>query len=86
MSALLPDTRRHLPNSVVPRREPFEILYRLNCDNLCADFQEDLEFKFSWGITALITRFVSKGQTNKIAIANYPHAVSHLVRIVYGHF
>ncbi|XP_073993525.1 mitochondrial assembly regulatory factor isoform X2 [Rhodnius prolixus] len=74
MSALLPDTRRHLPNSVVPRREPFEILYRLNCDNLCADFQEDLEFKFSWGITALITRFVSKGQTNKIAIANYPHA------------
>uniref|UniRef100_A0A069DW95 Putative transmembrane gtpase marf n=1 Tax=Panstrongylus megistus TaxID=65343 RepID=A0A069DW95_9HEMI len=73
MSALLPDTRRHLPNSVVPRREPFEILYRLNCDNLCADFQEDLEFRFSWGITSLIARFASKGQANKIAIANYPH-------------
>ncbi|KAK9504963.1 hypothetical protein O3M35_009129 [Rhynocoris fuscipes] len=72
MSALLPDTKRHLPNSVVPRREPFEVLYRLNCDNLCADFQEDLEFRFSWGITALIARFANKGQANKVALANYP--------------
>lgn len=35
--------------------EPFEILYRLNCNNLCQDFQENLEFKFSWGIYTLVT-------------------------------
>jgi mitofusin len=33
------------------------MLYTLNCQNLCSDFQEDLEFRFSWGITALIQRF-----------------------------
>ncbi|VEN51345.1 unnamed protein product [Callosobruchus maculatus] len=44
-----------------PKRQPFEILYRLNCDNLCADFHEDLEFRFSWGITTLITRFAGSG-------------------------
>lgn len=35
--------------------EPFEILYRLNCNNLCQDFQENLEFKFSWGLYTLVT-------------------------------
>jgi hypothetical protein len=28
----------------LPRREAFEILYHLNCENLCSDFQEDLRF------------------------------------------
>ncbi|CAH1972897.1 unnamed protein product [Acanthoscelides obtectus] len=44
-----------------PKRQPFEILYRLNCDNLCADFHEDLEFRFSWGITTMIQRFAGSG-------------------------
>lgn len=62
---------------VLPRREPFEILYRLNCDNLCADFREDLEFRFSWGLTSLIQRFANlskekrdNGNTRKF---NYPN-------------
>ncbi|XP_011303268.1 transmembrane GTPase Marf [Fopius arisanus] len=75
MSGLLPETKRHLSMSIMPRREPFEILYRLNCDNLCADFHEDLEFRFSWGITALINRFTGK-QGHKLAIANYPQDIS----------
>ncbi|XP_026461618.1 transmembrane GTPase Marf [Ctenocephalides felis] len=57
-----------------PRTGPFEILYRLNCDNLCADFTERLEFRFSWGITALIQRFAGK-KANRLAIANYPEGV-----------
>lgn len=60
MALLLPEEKRQLPMSIMPRREPFEILYRLNCDNLCADFQEDLEFRFSWGITALVSRFTGR--------------------------
>lgn len=70
MSTLLPDTKRQMSLNILPRREPFEILYRLNCDNLCADFHEDLEFRFSWGITAIINRFAGK-QSPKFAIANY---------------
>lgn len=75
MSTLLPDNKKALTVNIMPRREPFEILYRLNCDNLCADFQENLEFRFSWGITALINRFAGK-QGNKIAVVNYPQDVS----------
>lgn len=54
--------------TVLPRRQPFEILYRLNCDNLCADFHEDLEFRFSWGITSLIQRFSSSRVCHRLAL------------------
>ncbi|XP_076670680.1 mitochondrial assembly regulatory factor [Andrena cerasifolii] len=71
MASLLPENKRQMSLSILPRREPFEIFYRLNCDNLCADFHEDLEFRFSWGITAIIQRFAGR-QSHKLAIANYP--------------
>lgn len=45
MQQLVPETHKVSNNVILPRRQPFEILYRLNCDNLCADFQEDLEFR-----------------------------------------
>lgn len=78
MSNLLPESKRQITLNYLPRREPFEILYRLNCDNLCADFHEDLEFRFSWGIIALINRFAGK-QGQKLAIANYPQDVRLIV-------
>ncbi|XP_049866737.1 transmembrane GTPase Marf [Pectinophora gossypiella] len=56
---------------IVPHQQPFEVLYRLNCDNLCADFTEDLSFRFSYGLTALIQRFHGKN-SNKIALKNPP--------------
>ncbi|XP_058806833.1 transmembrane GTPase Marf isoform X2 [Phymastichus coffea] len=74
MSCLLPENKRQMSINVLPRREPFEILYRLNCDNLCADFHEDLEFRFSWGITALINRFAGK-QSHRLAITNAPQEI-----------
>lgn len=52
------------------RRQPFEILYRLNCDNLCADFHETLEFRFSWGITSMIQRFAGS-RRNVLALKNH---------------
>lgn len=61
MNTLIPENRKAASNLILPRREPFEILYRLNCDNLCADFQENLEFRFSWGITTMIQRFAGSG-------------------------
>lgn len=60
MHALLPNEKIMPPTKIVARSQPFEMLYSLNCQNLCADFQEDLDFKFSWGITAMIQRFTGK--------------------------
>ena len=48
ISGLLPAEKKQVSLNTLPRREPFEILYRLNCDNLLADFREDLKFKLSW--------------------------------------
>jgi mitofusin len=77
MSALLPADKKQISLNVLPRREPFEILYRLNCDNLCADFHEDLEFRFSWGLTSIISRFAGK-KSSSLAITNYSQRVSAL--------
>ena len=52
----LPHTNQHI---IAARPQPFEMLYSLNCQNLCGDFHEDLNFRFSWGITSMITRFTS---------------------------
>ncbi|CAG9862018.1 unnamed protein product [Phyllotreta striolata] len=61
MEALVSPNHKMSGNLVLPRRQPFEILYRLNCDNLCADFTEDLEFRFSWGIMSLIQKYAGRG-------------------------
>nr|CAG4643729.1 EOG090X01A3 [Lepidurus arcticus] len=65
MCGLLPSEKRTLTNNLLPRREPFEVFYRLNCDNLCADFIEDVEFRFSLGIVTMIKRFM--GNSNPYA-------------------
>lgn len=70
MSTLIQSDKKQLSLNMLPRREPFEILYRLNCDNLCADFREDLQFRFSWGITSLIARFAGRN-SNKMTLNNY---------------
>jgi mitofusin len=77
MSALLPADKKQVSLDVLARREPFEIFYRLNCDNLCADFHEDLEFRFSWGLTSIISRFAGK-RASSLAITNYSQRVSML--------
>lgn len=74
MSKLLPEDKKQMSFNILPRRQPFEILYRLNCDNLCADFHEDLEFRFSWGLSAIINKFASK-KSKRLPIANYPQDI-----------
>lgn len=81
MSALLPAEKKQVSLNVLPRREPFEILYRLNCDNLCADFHEDLNFRFSWGLMSIISRFAGK-KASSLALTNYSQRVSMLYVIV----
>jgi mitofusin len=38
-------------------------LYHLHFDNLCADFQEDIRFRFSLGFTAMFQRFLTSAST-----------------------
>jgi len=65
MTALLPSEKQTVSRNILPRREAFEVLYHLNCDNLCSDFQEDLSFKFSLGFSCLMARFMAAGQGKK---------------------
>merc|ERR1712240_420576 len=65
MTALLPLEKQTVSRNILPRRETFEVLYHLNCDNLCSDFQEDLSFKFSLGLTCLINRFMAARNAKK---------------------
>ncbi|OQR66741.1 transmembrane GTPase Marf-like [Tropilaelaps mercedesae] len=57
LAQLIPEQLQTQMQNALPRNH-FEPLYRLNCDSLCGDFQEDLEFRFSLGITALVNRFL----------------------------
>lgn len=74
MLALLGSEKRELAATLLPRREPFEVLYRLNCENLCADFQEDIEFKFSLGLVALVQRLMGKA-SNRILNTRHKESV-----------
>ncbi|CAG0908799.1 unnamed protein product, partial [Cyprideis torosa] len=71
MSQLLPTDKREIKSVLAPRREPFEMFYRLNCDNLCADFKEDISFRFSFGFTSLIQRFLGKERSKKLTMFGF---------------
>ncbi|XP_034483016.1 transmembrane GTPase Marf [Drosophila innubila] len=84
MHALVPNEQLLINSSkMVVRTQPFEMLYSLNCQNLCADFQEDLEFKFSWGIAAMIQRFTGKvrerSKKQTPALVNRQSSIGHTV-------
>ncbi|XP_019396861.1 PREDICTED: mitofusin-2 isoform X1 [Crocodylus porosus] len=57
LKPLLPVSLRGQVDMLVPR-QCFTLSYDLNCDKLCADFQEDIEFHFSLGWTMLVNRFL----------------------------
>jgi len=65
MTALLPTEKQTVSRNILPRREAFEVLYHLNCDNLCSDFTEDLSFKFSLSFSCLMNRFMAASQASK---------------------
>ncbi|CAM4751234.1 unnamed protein product [Rotaria magnacalcarata] len=56
-SVLSNSERKILVDSIVPRSD-FNVSYRLDCSNLCSDFREDIEFKFSLGFSCLWQRYV----------------------------
>lgn len=82
MHSLIPiDRIKQQSKQILTRTQPFEMFYTLNCQNLCADFQEDLDFKFSWGITAMIQRFTGKAKQKKPALYNRANSVANVRRL-----
>ncbi|KAL8569740.1 hypothetical protein ACOMHN_007263 [Nucella lapillus] len=57
LSSILPEDTRQQIFNLLPKRD-FDIAYRLDCRNLCADFREDIEFRFTFGPTALLQRLL----------------------------
>ncbi|KAK7889460.1 hypothetical protein WMY93_025020 [Mugilogobius chulae] len=57
MLPLLPSSIQGQINMLVPSRK-FDLSYDLNCATICCDFQENIEFQFSLGWTALVHRFL----------------------------
>uniref|UniRef100_A0A671MC42 Mitofusin-1-like n=1 Tax=Sinocyclocheilus anshuiensis TaxID=1608454 RepID=A0A671MC42_9TELE len=57
LKPLLPSAVQSQLHMLIPCRK-FELSYNLNCATLCSDFQENIEFQFSLGWTALVHRFL----------------------------
>ncbi|XP_030078142.1 mitofusin-2 isoform X1 [Microcaecilia unicolor] len=70
---LLPASLRGQVDMLVPRT-CFNLSYDLNCDKLCADFQEDIEFHFSLGWTMLVNRFLGPKNSRR-ALMGYSDQV-----------
>uniref|UniRef100_A0A8C4R4W2 Mitofusin 1b n=1 Tax=Eptatretus burgeri TaxID=7764 RepID=A0A8C4R4W2_EPTBU len=56
---LLPPSQRTMAGAVTSRC-CFNLSYELNCEHLCADFQENIEFRFSLGWSALVARYLGR--------------------------
>ncbi|KAF6720267.1 Mitofusin-1 [Oryzias melastigma] len=71
------DAQRHMTESVRPLLSSsvqdqlcvpytsFELTYDLGLAALCADFQENIDFQFSLGWTALVTRFIGAANARR---------------------
>lgn len=57
MLPLLPSAVQGQVYMLIPSRK-FDLSYDLNCALLCSDFQENIEFQFSLGWSALVHRFL----------------------------
>lgn len=57
VSGLLPSCYTGRVGGIVQFRDPFRFSFSFNCPSLMEDFQEDLEFRFSLGLSSLIRRF-----------------------------
>lgn len=80
LKPLLPASVRSQMDMLVPR-QCFSLSYDLNCDKLCADFQEDIEFHFSLGWTMLVNRFLGPKNSRR-ALMGYNDQASTVSSLV----
>jgi len=68
-SSLLNQKYRTEIDSIYPRTD-FVVSYRLDCSNLCSDFQEDIQFQFSLGLTSLVKQLIDKQSQTKFTYSS----------------
>ncbi|XP_051957874.1 mitofusin-1b [Xyrauchen texanus] len=64
LKPLLPSAAQNQIHMLIPSRK-FELSYDLNCATLCSDFQENIEFQFSLGWTALVHRYLGPANAKR---------------------
>lgn len=64
MLPLLPSAVQGQVHMLMPSRK-FDLSYDLNCATLCSDFQENIEFQFSLGWSALVHRFLGSANAQR---------------------
>uniref|UniRef100_A0A8C7NJ34 Mitofusin 1 n=1 Tax=Oncorhynchus mykiss TaxID=8022 RepID=A0A8C7NJ34_ONCMY len=69
LQPLLPPAVQNQIQMLVPCHK-FDLSYDLNCAALCSDFQENIEFQFSMGWTALVNRFLGPTNANRALMLN----------------
>ncbi|KAH7958230.1 hypothetical protein HPB49_000119 [Dermacentor silvarum] len=74
MSSLIPSEQQPQMLNVLPRHN-FEVLYRINCESLCCDFQEDLQFRFSFGLTNMIKFFTRHRKVDPATGVSYSNMI-----------
>ncbi|XP_048361855.1 mitofusin-1 isoform X1 [Sphaerodactylus townsendi] len=67
LKPLLPSGVQNQLHLLIPCRK-FDLSYDLNCHSLCADFQEDVTFRFSLGWSALVSRFLGPKNTHRMLL------------------
>lgn len=86
MLPLLPSAVQSQINMLVPSRK-FDLSYDLNCATLCSDFQENIEFQFSLGWTALVHRFlgsVNAERALKLVDQNFQVQTAEMKKVKVG--
>ncbi|GIY67568.1 transmembrane GTPase Marf [Caerostris darwini] len=78
MTSLIPPNHRAKATTAL-QCENFEVHFHFNCENLCSDFQENLEFKFSLGLINIAKCFLGPNKAKKIfgRIESIPWPVSN---------
>ncbi|KAL3215824.1 hypothetical protein MRX96_033439 [Rhipicephalus microplus] len=74
MSSLIPSEQQPQMLNVLPRHN-FEVLYRINCESLCCDFQEDLQFRFSFGLANMIKFFTQHRKVDPATGSSYSNMI-----------
>uniref|UniRef100_A0A7N8Y862 Mitofusin 1 n=1 Tax=Mastacembelus armatus TaxID=205130 RepID=A0A7N8Y862_9TELE len=82
MLPLLPSSAQNQIHMLVPSRK-FDLSYDLNCAKLCSDFQENIEFQFSMGWTALVHRFLGSANAQRAVglswLSSQPNSIDDLM-------
>jgi mitofusin len=69
VKSIISNPKRQSDVDAIVLRSDFTVSYRLDCSNLCSDFHEDIQFKFSLGLTSLWKRFIENQNDTQYSTA-----------------